>query len=175
MRNDSADWQLDALGRQIGPRRDEVLDLESRVNWSEQFVSQHERDIRQTRYEVASKSAQLERRIAHLEKRTKASQRLIICLSEMLTALIAVLFAGLVAAYIQGDIFWKGIGAFFVFVAAVLVGQLVFGRLAASCLRQRDHISTTPEDRYAKFNGQLTTSKATSYTADKQRSKVHER
>jgi hypothetical protein len=143
MRNDNADWQLDALGRQIGPRRGEILDLESRVNWSEQFVSQHEHDIRQTRYEVACKSAELEKRIVQLETQTKASEGLIVFLGEVLTALLAVLCAGLVAAYIQGDIYWKGGGAFFVFVAVLLMGQLVFRGLRGFLFEKRDQIRTT--------------------------------
>ncbi|HMF20942.1 MAG TPA: hypothetical protein VKG24_02280 [Pseudolabrys sp.] len=134
MSDDNVGWQLDALGRQIGPHRGEILDLESRVDLSERFISQHERDIKQTRYEFASKSAQLEKRIAHLETRTKASERLIKFLGDVLTAVIAVLLAGLVAACAEGDIYWKGGGAFFVFFATLLAGHLVFRRLTTSCL-----------------------------------------
>ena len=53
MSNDNAGWDLDVLGRQVGPQKSENLDLETRVDWSEQFVSQHERDIKQTRFETA--------------------------------------------------------------------------------------------------------------------------
>jgi hypothetical protein len=128
-------WQLDALGQQVGPHRGEILDLESRVDWSERFVSQHERDIKQTRYEVASSSAHLEKRIAQLEKRTRKSERLIEFLSDVLTTLIAVLFAGLAAACLHGDIYWKGGGAFLVFAATILAGHFIFRGLAASRLK----------------------------------------
>ena len=49
MSNDNVGWELDTLGRQLGSYKGEVLDLESRVDWSERFVSQHDRDIRQIR------------------------------------------------------------------------------------------------------------------------------
>ena len=43
-------------------------------------------------------------------------------LSDIMIALIAVLFAGLVAAYLHGDIPWKGFGALTAFVAIFLAG-----------------------------------------------------
>jgi len=63
MSNDSVGWDLDMLGPQVGPHKGEILDLESRVNWSEQFVGQHERDIKQTRYETARIADELQGRI----------------------------------------------------------------------------------------------------------------
>src|SRR5262245_60442762 len=128
-------WQLDTLGRQVGPQRGEILDLESRLDWSERFVSQHEHEIKQTRYEAANTAAHLEKRIAYLEKRTKRSERLIISLGDIMISLIAVLFAGLVAAYVQGDAFWKGGGAFIAFVATIFAGHFVFKRLRTTPLK----------------------------------------
>ena len=64
MSNDNAGWDLDVLGRQVGPHKSEILDLESRVNWSEQFVGQHERDIKQTRFETARIANELEHKSA---------------------------------------------------------------------------------------------------------------
>ncbi|MGB9385286.1 MAG: hypothetical protein WCB50_10845, partial [Pseudolabrys sp.] len=63
MSNNKIGWDLDVLGPQVGPYKDEVLDIESRVDWSERFVSQHERDIKQTRYEAAKIAQELEKRI----------------------------------------------------------------------------------------------------------------
>jgi hypothetical protein len=60
MSNDNVGWELDTLGRQLGSYKGEVLDLESRVGWSERFVSQHDRDIRQIRYEAAKVAQQLQ-------------------------------------------------------------------------------------------------------------------
>jgi hypothetical protein len=140
MSNQNAGWKLDTLGRQVGPHRGEILDLESRVDWSERFVSQHEHDIKQTRHEVASKAAHLEKRIAHLERRTKRSERLITFLSDIMIALIAALFAGLVAAYLEGNVFWKGGGAFIAFVAIILAGHFVFKILESPPLKSRDQV-----------------------------------
>src|SRR5262249_53104067 len=120
-------------GRQVGPHMGEILDLES---WSERFVSQHERDIKQTRHEVASSSAHLEKRIVQLERRTRKAELLIQFLSDVLTTLIAVLFAGLAAAYIHGEIYWKAGAAFFVLTATVLAGRFISRGLAASALPQ---------------------------------------
>ena len=39
MSNDNVGWELDTLGRQLGSYKGEVLDLESRVDWSERFVA----------------------------------------------------------------------------------------------------------------------------------------
>ena len=100
MSNENAAWNLDVLGRAVGPRKGELMDLESRLDWSERFVTQHERDIKQTRYEAANISA-------HLERRIKGLERLNVFLAEVLAALIAVLFAGLVAAYVQRGIYWS--------------------------------------------------------------------
>jgi cation transport ATPase len=120
MSSHNADWQLQMRGVEF--ERGKILDLESRVDWSERVVSQHEHDIKQTHYEVASKSAHLEKQIASLEKRIKRSERLIVLLSDIMIALIAVLFAGLVAAYLHGNITWKGFGALTAFVAIFFAG-----------------------------------------------------
>jgi hypothetical protein len=135
-------WQLDTRGRQVGPQRSEITDLESRLDWSERFVSQHEQDIKQTRYEVANTTAHLEKRIAYLEKLTKRSERLITFLSDIMIALIAFLFAGLVAAYLEVNVFWKGGGALIAFVAILLAGHFVFKRLQASPLIARPRNKT---------------------------------
>src|SRR5262245_35942306 len=135
MSNQDAGWHPDALGRQVGPQRGEIRDLESRVDWSERFVSQHDHDIKQTRYEVANTAVHLEKRIAYLERRTKSSERLITFLGDIMIALIAVLFAGLVAAYLQGNVFWKVGGAFVAFVAIVLSVHFVFKRLRTTPLK----------------------------------------
>jgi hypothetical protein len=138
------DWQLDALGQQVGPHRGEILDLQSRVDWSERVVSQHERDIKQTRYEVASTSAHLERRIVQLERRTRKSERLIEFLSDVLTGLVAVLFAGLAATYMDGDIYAKGAGAIFVFAGTILAGHFVFIGLAVPWMQRSTSTSHKP-------------------------------
>jgi len=135
MSNQNAGRNLDTLGRQVGPQRGEILDLESRIDWSERFVSQHDHDIKQTRYEVANTAAHLEKRIAYLERRTKSSERLITFLGDIMIALIAVLFAGLLASYLEGNVFWKGGGAFFGFVAIILAGHFVFKRLRTTPLK----------------------------------------
>ena len=63
MSNDNAGWDLDVLGRQVGPNKNEILNLESRVDWSERFVSQHDRDIKQTRHETALIASGFENKI----------------------------------------------------------------------------------------------------------------
>src|SRR5262245_25021841 len=149
MSNQNAGWQLHTRGQEIASRRGEILDLESRVDWSERLVNQHEHDIKRARYEAASKAAYLEKRIAYLEKRTKRSERLIAFLGELLIALIAVLFAGLVAAYMHGDAYWKGGGALVMFVAIILGGHFVFERLAVSPPKSQDQSTKVSNSRHA--------------------------
>ena len=117
---------LDVRGRAVGPRKGELMDLESRVDWSERFVTQHERDIKQTRYEAANISA-------HLERRIKGLERLNVFLAEVLAALIAVLFAGLAAAYMQRDIYWSTGCALLVFTVTFLATNILFRKVAVSC------------------------------------------
>jgi hypothetical protein len=139
MSNDSAGWDVDALGRQVGPRKGELMDLNSRLDWSERFVSQHERDIKQTRYEAASISA-------HLEKRIEGLERLIVFLGDVLIALVAALFAGLVAAYVQGDIYWLAGSGLFVFVTTLLAANFFFRKVVASCLKTKSSRSLRPAE-----------------------------
>jgi len=139
MSNDSADWDVDALGRRFGPQKSELMDLNSRLDWSERFVSQHERDIKQTRYEAASISANLEKRIEGLE-------RLIVFLGDVLIALVAALFAGLVAAYVQGGIYWLAGSGLFVFVTTFLAANFFFRRVVASCLNRKSSRSLRPAE-----------------------------
>ena len=126
MSNNNAGWDLDVLGRAVGPRKGELMDLESRVDWSERFVIQHERDIKQTRYEAANISA-------HLERRIKGLERLNVFLAEVLAALIAVLFAGLAAAYVQGGIYRSAGSALLVFIVTFLATNILFRKVAVSC------------------------------------------
>jgi hypothetical protein len=126
MSQGNADWDLDALGPQVGPRKGELLDLESRVDWSERFVSQHERDIKQTRYEAATISA-------HLERRLKGLERLDVFFAEVLAALIAILFAGLAAAYVHDDIYWSGGSALLVFAIIFFTTNFLFRKVTDSC------------------------------------------
>ena len=126
MSNENAAWDLDVLGRAVGPRKGELMDLESRLDWSERFVTQHERDIKQTRYEAANISA-------HLERRIKGLERLNVFLAEVLAALIAVLFAGLVAAYVQRGIYWSAGSALLVFIVTFLATNFLFRIVAVSC------------------------------------------
>jgi hypothetical protein len=134
MSNDNAGWELDLLGRQVGPHKSEVLDLESRVNWSEQFVGQHERDIKQTRFETARIANELEHRIREQGRLIEGQGRLIRFLADCLFAVIAALFGGLAAAYVHGDIYWTaGFGAV-VFLLTFLAGNFLFRGLAASLL-----------------------------------------
>lgn len=134
MSNDNAGWDLDALGRQVGSHKGEVLDLEGRVDWSERFVSQHERDIKQTRYEAAHIAQELEKRIREQGQLITGQERLIEFLADVLCALIAALFGGLVAAYVQGDIYWKAGSGVFVFLATALAGSFAFRIFSASVL-----------------------------------------
>ena len=126
MSNENAAWDLDVLGRAVGPRKGELMDLEIRLDWSERFVTQHERDIKQTRYEAANISA-------HLERRIKGLERLNVFLAEVLAALIAVLFAGLVAAYVQRGIYWSAGSALLVFIVTFLATNFLFRKVAVSC------------------------------------------
>ena len=126
MSNENAGWDLDVLGRAVGPRKGELMDLENRIDWSERFVTQHERDIKQTRYEAANISA-------HLERRIKGLERLNVFLAEVLAALIAVLFAGLAAAYVQGGIYWSAGSALLVFLVTFLATNILFRKVAVSC------------------------------------------
>ena len=134
MISDNAGWDLDELGRQIDSQKGESLDLESRVDWSERFVSQHERDIKQTRYETAHIAGELETRIQEQGQLIRAQGRLIEFLADVLLAVIAALFGGLVAAYVQGDIYWTAGSGAFVFLLTLLAGNFLFRRLAASLL-----------------------------------------
>lgn len=104
MSDDNASWDLDVLGRQVGPHRAERLDLESRVDWSERFVSQHDREIKQTRHETSRRADELENRIWQQGQLIERQGRLIQFLADVLFAVIAALFGGLVAAYVPGDI-----------------------------------------------------------------------
>jgi len=139
MSNDSADWDVDALGRRFGPQKGELMDLNSRLDWSERFVSQHEADIKQTRYEAASISA-------HLEKRIEGLERLIVFLGDVLIALVAALFAGLVAAYVQGGVYWLAGSGLFVFVTTFLAANFFFRRVVASCLNRKSSRSLRPAE-----------------------------
>jgi uncharacterized membrane protein YraQ (UPF0718 family) len=134
MSNDNASWELDVLGPQVGPHRSEILDLESRVNWSEQFVSQHERDIKQTRFETARIANELEHRITEQGQLIEGQGRLIRFLADGLFAVIAALFGGLAAAYVHGDIYWTAGFGVFVFLLTLLAGNFLFRGLAASLL-----------------------------------------
>src|SRR5262249_33448872 len=111
---------LDVLGRQIGPHQSEILDLESRVNWSEQLVGQHERDIKQTRFETARIANELEHRIREQGRILEGQRRLIRFLADVLFAVIAALFGGLAAAYVHGDIYWTAGLGLFVFLLTLL-------------------------------------------------------
>ena len=134
MSNDNAGWDLDVLGRQVGPQKNEILDLESRVDWSERFVSQHDRDIKQTRHETALIASELESKIREQRHLIQGQGRLIDFLAEVLMAVIAASFGGLVAAYVQGDIYWKAGSGVFVFLVTLLAGNFLFRGLAASLL-----------------------------------------
>ena len=134
MSNDNAGWDLDVLGRQVGPHKSEILDLESRVNWSEQFVGQHERDIKQTRFETARIANELEHRISEQGRLIERQGRLIRFLADVLFAVIAALFGGLAAAYVHGDIYWTAGFGVFVFLLTLLAGYFLFRGLAASLL-----------------------------------------
>src|SRR5262245_50358625 len=134
MSNDNARWEMDVLGPRVAPHQSEVLDLESRVNWSEQFVGQHERDIKQTRFETARIANELEHRISGQGRLIEGQGRLIRFLADVLFAVVAALFGGLAAAYVQGDIYRTAGFGVFVFVLTLLAGHFLFRRLAASLL-----------------------------------------
>ena len=139
-------WELDSLGRQIGPEKGEVLDLESRVEWSEQFVSQHDRDIKQNRYEAAQVAQNFEMQIKEHAQLIKEQARLIKFLADVLCASIGVVSGGLIAGYLQADIYWKAGAGIFVFILTVLGGNLLFGRLAISRLNGPLTIETSNDN-----------------------------
>ena len=126
MSNNNAGWDLDVRGRAVGPRKGELMDLENRADWSERFISQHERDIKQTRYEAANISA-------HLERRIKGLERLNVFFAEVLAALISVLFAGLAAAYVQGNTYWSAGSGLLVFMVTFLATSFLFRNVAITC------------------------------------------
>jgi hypothetical protein len=154
MSNDNAAWELDSLGRKVGPYKEEVLDLESRVGWSERFVSQHDRDIRQIRYEAAKVTKQLQGQIQEHTQIIKGLRRLVGLLAKAFFAVIAGFFAWLIFrfvpddillsyvpdeisfGYVPNDIYWKAGAALFVFLVTVLVGDLLFRGLAGFRLRE---------------------------------------
>lgn len=129
MSNDNGRWDLDVLGRQVGPHKNEILDLESRVDWSERFVSQHERDIKQTRFEAAHIAKELENRIREQGELINGHRRLIGFLADVLFALIAALFGCLVSAYVQGDAYWRAGSGLVVFLTTLLAGNFIFKAL----------------------------------------------
>jgi len=121
--------RLAFLERQVSTRKaGEIPNLESRIGLAEVQLDQHGYNIEQYRYEAASKSAILERRIKGLE-------RLAVFLAEVLIALIAVLFAGLVAGYLGGN-YWLSSGdlAAFAFLVAFLGANFLFRKVVSSCL-----------------------------------------
>jgi len=63
------------------------LDLESRVDWSEQFVNQHEHDINQTRFETARIAGELDNRIRNMEISSRDKDGFIRFLADRLFAL----------------------------------------------------------------------------------------
>lgn len=115
--------------RQVGIRKaDEILNLESRIDLAEQVVDRHALNIEEYRYEAASKSARLEKQIIGL-------QRLVMFLAEVLVALIAVVFAGLVAGYLGGGYLLPSSGlAALAFLVAFLGANFLFREVANSCL-----------------------------------------
>jgi len=107
--------RLAFLERQIGARKPgEIVNLESRIDHVERLIDQYCLHLGQYQQETASKSAVLQRRIRGLE-------RLVIFLADVLIALIAVLFAGLVAGYLGGD-YWLSSSS--LAVLALLVAYL---------------------------------------------------
>lgn len=147
MSNNKIGWDLDVLGPQVGPYKDEVLDIESRVDWSERFVSQHERDIKQTRYEAAQIAQELEKRIKEQGQLIQGQGRLIGFLADVLFAAIAALFAGLVAAYVPVDMYWKAGAGIFVFLTTLLAGNFLFRGFAPSVLSQSAHKTRNQRNR----------------------------
>jgi hypothetical protein len=95
MSNDNVGWELDTLGRQLGSYKGEVLDLESRVDWSERFVSQHDRDIRQIRYEAAKVAQQLQGQIQEHAQTIKGLRRFVGLLAKAFFAVIGAFSAWL--------------------------------------------------------------------------------
>jgi len=116
--------------RQIGIRKtSEILNLESRIDLAEKLVDQHGQTVGQYRHEAANRSAALERRIKGLE-------RLIVFLAEVLIALIAVVFAGLIAGYLGCGYLLPSSGlAAFAFLVAFLGANLLFRKVASSCFQ----------------------------------------
>jgi len=145
MSNDNAAWELDSLGRQLGSYKGEVLDLESRVDLSERFVSQHDRDIRQIRYEAAKVAQQLQGQIQEHAQTIRELRRFVGLLAKAFFAVIGSFSAWLIfrfvpddilSGYVPNDIYWKVGTALFAFLVAVLMGNLFFRALAASKLRE---------------------------------------
>ena len=116
--------------RQVGTRKaGEILNLESRIDLTEKLVDQYGLIVGQYRHEAACRSAVLERRIKGLE-------RLIVFLAEVLIALIAVVFGGLIAGYLGGGYFLPSGGlAAFAFLVAFQGANLLFRKVASSCFR----------------------------------------
>src|SRR5262245_45180243 len=163
MSNNKA-WELDSLGRRVGPdKKEENLDLESRVDWSERFVSQHDRDIRQIRYEATRLAKQLQGQIQEQAQLIKGLRRLVGFLARVSFALVAAFFAWLVFSYMPDEIlfsmpdeifglmpngiYWKTVLALFVFLITVLVGNLLFRRRAASLFREPPRKQETLRNR----------------------------
>ena len=126
----------DRSGRLVFPQRqadtrkaDEILNLERRIDVTEKRIGQHSVIIEQYRHEAASRSAVLERRIKGLE-------RLIVFLAEVLIALIAVVFAGLIAGSLGGGYLLPSSSlAACAFLVAFLGANLLFRKVASSCFR----------------------------------------
>jgi hypothetical protein len=121
--------RLAFLERQVSTRKaSEIPNLESRIGLAEELLDQHGYNIEQYRHEAASKSAMLERRIKGLE-------RLVVFVAEVLIALIAVVFAGLVAGYLGSDYWLSSSGlAAFAFLVAFLGANFLFRKVVSSCL-----------------------------------------
>ena len=116
--------------RQVGTRKaGGIPNLESRIDLAEKLVDQHGLMVGQYRHEAASRSAVLERRVEGLE-------RLVVFLAEALIALIAVVFAGLVAGYLGGGYLLLSSGlAAFAFLVVFQGANLLFRKVASSCFR----------------------------------------
>ena len=121
--------RLAFLERQVSTRKaGEIPNLESRIGLAEELLDEHGYNIGQYRHEAAGKSAMLERRIKGLE-------RLVVFVAEVLIALIAVVFAGLVAGYLGSDYWLSSSGlAAFAFLVAFLGGNFLFRKVVSSCL-----------------------------------------
>ena len=119
----------DRSGRLVFPQVGAPVNLESRINLAEKLVDQHGLMVGQYRHEAASRSAVLERRIKGLE-------RLIVFLAEVLIALIAVVFAGLIAGSLGGGYVLPSSSlAACAFLVAFLGANLLFRKVASSCFR----------------------------------------